>query len=202
MEIIVAIIVLSLFVINQKNKRQVSKIQLMDPSQIMFSAATLEANFPEFINNTTEPAFIMHEDDWRQKEFVSKDNEAKIDIELSKIKDIHDNFTHDGGTYKSYKKIAMRDSITKPVNINFDELLKQLSIDQKNLKNFAIRDGGTVKGGFTFEAYGCVFYGVQNDNIISVLGIDELSQSMPEVVAAFIKSNNLYFINWHTGSKN
>jgi hypothetical protein len=199
--IIFAFIALAFYLLNQKTKSQISKPQFMDPSQIMFNMATLEANFPEFSNEQVEPAFIMHEDDWRQIEFISRDNYEKINLELSKIKDIYNNFTHDGGTYKSYKKMAMRDSITNPVNINFDQLLNKFSVKKTDLKNFAILDGGLVEGGFTFEAYGCSFYGVQVKGTVNIFGAYELSKNIPDVIIDFLSSNNLYFVDWNNMSK-
>lgn len=91
----------------------------------------------------------------------------------------------------------MRDSIPTPVALDFTELLNTFSVKKSELKNLALRDGGCVKGGFTFESNGCVFYGVESGNLVNVFGIDEFSEVIPDVVVEFMKTNNLRFINWH-----
>jgi len=117
---------LGLFGCNSKSngkvpKSDTSEVEYMNPNDILFTIPTLNNSLPNF-KDKTDSCASFHEDEWRQIEFISKDQKSSIDKEIAKIKDIYDNFSHKSETYTAFKNVAVRDLINQPLSIEFSKL--------------------------------------------------------------------------------
>lgn len=185
-------------------KKRVQKISL---DKIINSITTLEGNMPELILKTdAEPACEMHEDDWRQIEFVSKSQKPAIDEEIAKIKDVYDNHCIRGNGYIGFKKISVRTLITKPLAIDFFKIKTYLA-------NKDIRTGGVsffgfsdqiinkAINGFSFLADGIIYYGeLGQDNKVKWLCVSWIIKKDVDPSAGklskLLAEENLYLVDW------
>jgi hypothetical protein len=102
-------------------------IHIIDPKELLMTIPTIENTFPEFENKTITNNLDLLEDDWRQIEFISKDQKGLIDQEIDSIKYIFEHEMHQGKDYSAFKNLHVRRLITNPIAISFDKLLVYLN---------------------------------------------------------------------------
>lgn len=178
-----------------------SKVVTMNPNDILFTTSTLNNALPDFKEKTDTCAFF-HEDEWRQVEFISKDQKSSIDKEFVKIQDIYDNYSHDGGTYMGFKKVAVRDLITQPLSVDFSKLKSYLTDKDIKIQGLGLENNeGQVKDGFFFAVNGVNYYGLLDNNtvktfcIYSADGDKELKEATNNL-SKFLATEKLYLVDW------
>jgi hypothetical protein len=169
------------------------------PNSILFSMPTINDALPEF-ESLTDTCLSMHEDDWRQLEFISKDQRPLIDMEMVRIKAIYENHMVDSSL--GFNNIAVRKMITAPVSIalrNFKNILISHGTKMQGLT--LDNNEGQVKDGIYFDSDGVGYYGIVKGDIVTTLGIDYV-KGEKELIAAskkmskFLAKENLYLIDW------
>jgi len=87
-------------------------ILLIDPSTVLFTLPTIDERWPPMEPAPDQPAGLsMHEDDWRQVEFISSDLGAQVETELDSIREVMANARKGSG----FTRIHVRDQITSPI---------------------------------------------------------------------------------------
>src|ERR1043166_4858670 len=79
-----------------------AKISMMNPKDILYSLPTICDAIPAITPGTDRQGknvFEIHEDDWRQTEFVSQVQKSAIDSQLAEIKRIYDEENIDNGDF-------------------------------------------------------------------------------------------------------
>jgi len=186
---------------NKTAKNDTAKVQTINPKDILFTTPTIDNALPQFKEKTDTCAFF-HEDEWRQIEFVSKNQKASIDIEIAKIKDIVDNQSLKGESYMGYKNIAVRELITEPLSIDFSLLKSYLTGKPIKMQGLGLDNNpGQVKGGFFFNINGVNYYGVSENNIVKTFCIYSADskqdlKASTESLAKFLATEKLYLIDW------
>ncbi len=184
-----------------KTTNQGKTTQTVDPDSILFTIPTLENALPQFKDKTDICAFF-HEDEWRQIEFISKDQKSSIDKEIENIKDIFDNHTHKSETYTAFKKVAVRDLIPQPLTIDFSKLKSYLTDKPIKMQGLGLENNaGQVKDGFYFSVNGVNYYGVLDNNNVRVFCIysadsDENLKSATDNLSKLLSKENLYLVDW------
>ena len=104
------------FVKTGKLRVELSPITLMPPGSILFSLATIADDIGGVLGDAlpSEKIFALHEDDWRQVEFLSQRFNREMQQELADIQNIYQNER----TGIGFKKVHIRKRIPKP----FDNL--------------------------------------------------------------------------------
>ena len=179
-----------------------SKAQAVDLSNALFTTPTIENALPDF-KEKTDSCFSFHEDDWRQVEFISKNQKALIDKEIEKIKNIVDNQSQKGEGYIGYKSVAVRTLIPMPLSVDFPKLKSFLTDEPILVQGLGLdNNSGQVSGGFFFNTKGVGYYGiVDNTNTVKTLGIYSVDseQEMKEAtiyLAKFMVAEDLYLVDW------
>ena len=188
---------------DNQSKIDSSKVEMINPNDILFTTPTLENALPDFENSSDTTNLHFHEDDWRQIEFVSKDQKKIIDKEIAKIKDIFDNFAHKGDTYTAFKKVAVRELITQPLTLDLTEIKSYLADKNLLVKGLSLDNNeGQVRNGFSFTANGVEYYGQFDNNknvkwfcIYSADNYKSLKSSIPSL-SRLLKDKSLYLIDW------
>src|SRR3954452_13058218 len=62
------------------------KVEMMDPKEILFSLPTLVDALPPIVAESVTDAYSLHEDDWRQREFVATSFRPEIASEFDMIR--------------------------------------------------------------------------------------------------------------------
>jgi hypothetical protein len=186
---------------NKTAQSDTAKVQTINPNDILFTTPTIENALPLFTEKTDTCAFF-HEDEWRQIEFVFKNQKTSIDKEIAKIKDVVDNQSHKGGRYVGYKNVAVRDLITEPLSIDFSKLKSYLTEKPIKMQGLGLDNNpGQVKGGFFFNVNGVNYYGVVDNDGVKTFCIysadseQELKASTDDL-AKLLATEKLYLVDW------
>ena len=180
-----------------------SKVQTMNPNDILFTTPTLNNSLPNFKEKTDSCAFF-HEDEWRQIEFITKDQKVPIEKEIAKIKDIYDNHSHKGDEYTAFKSVALRDLITQPLSLDFSKLKSYLTDKPIKMQGLGLENNsGQVNGGFFFAINGVNYYGVTVNNTVKTFCIYSASsnndlKSAANNIAKLLATENLYLVDWRS----
>jgi hypothetical protein len=186
---------------NKTSQTDTAKIQTINPNDILFTTPTLNNALPDF-KEKTDTCVFFHEDEWRQIEFVSKNQKASIDKEIIKIKDIYDNQSHKGENYVGYKNVAVRDLITEPLFIDFSKLKSYLTDKPIKIQGLGLDNNtGQVKGGFFFNINGVNYYGLVDNNTVKTFCIyssdsEQDLKSATVNLAKLLAAEKLYLIDW------
>lgn len=101
------------------------KVEKMNPNDIWFSLPTISNEFPELIEMTNQADFDIniHEDDYRQREFLNVSSLPVVEQEFVGIKDIWENQSKKSDDYTLFKTCFVRKSIGSPnLTIPFQKL--------------------------------------------------------------------------------
>lgn len=189
---------------NPQNKEEFSKtgklrivldkIQMIDPRELLFSLPTINDEIPATENVSIDNLFTIHEDDWRQSEFISKKYNSEIKQELSAIVEIYEK--HRAGI--GFDKIHIRKSIISPLidkNIKIDEFNRKLNITKRS-DGVGLRGGGKVKNSFAFQiAEGTTFYGQTENGLITVLCVRSDENSV-QLIKQIAEHYEIVFVDW------
>lgn len=162
------------------------KIIQVSPKDILFTLPTLCNEIPTLLNDSTKrgkDVLELHEDDWRQIEFVSVSHRDSIDFELAKIRSIYQEASIDNGHFLAFKTLHVRKRIPTPLRdgIPLSELTQFFtSVLQKQYEGVSFQqDERLVDGGFAFQALPVVLYGQHTEGLIKILGI-RVGEKAPE----------------------
>jgi hypothetical protein len=178
-------------------------VQTINPNDVLMTIPTIENTFPTFEDKTDTNNLKLVEDDWRQVEFISKDQKDLIDKELDSINYIFEHEMHQGKDYSAFKKLHVRRLITNPISISFDKLLEFLADNKKEVSGISITgNNGQVKNGFSLSSNGMNYYGLKDDrNNVSVFCLygaqsNEALQKSIDRVSKFLATEKLYLVDW------
>ncbi len=104
---------------------ETEKVELMNPNDIWFTTPTISNGFPLTVATTKQTDFDIniHEDDYRQNEFLNFSSESLIDKEFIGIRNILENHSKKNEDYTLFKTCHVREVIDAPnLKINFNEL--------------------------------------------------------------------------------
>lgn len=170
------------------------KVQMIDPRELLFSLPTISDEISETENISIENLFTIHEDDWRQWEFISKKYNSELKQELDSVIEIYEN--HRAGI--GFDKVHIRELIKKPLidkSIRIEEFSQTLNITKKS-DGFGLADRGKVKDSFAFQiAEGMTFYGQTANNLITVLCVQNNENSI-QTIEQIAKRYEIVFVDW------
>lgn len=170
------------------------KIEMVDPRELLFSLPTINDQIAETEQVSIDNLFTIHEDDWRQAEFISKKYHSEIKKELESVIEINEKHRVGNG----FDKIHIRQLITQPLddkNINLEELKGLLNI-ARNSNGFGLAKIGKVKNSFAFQSSdGATFYGQTKNGLISVLCVHNGEDSV-QTIKHIAEKYDIVFVDW------
>lgn len=152
-----------------------------NPKEMLFSLPSICDEIPATADGSTKigkSTFEIHEDDWRQNEFVVRKHDELIERELAQIRAIHETKRSGPG----FKKLHVRVEIKRPLDtavLSLDDLQTRLGLSTKRYDGISYRGmAGLLKDGFALQtASKIVLFGVQNQKRIEALCVDARSTS-------------------------
>ena len=92
---------------NKKTEQETEKVEMMNPNNIWFTTPTISNEFPQTTAKTKETEFdiFIHEDDYRQNEFLNVSSLPQIQEEFNGIKEIWTNHIKKSEEYTLFKKL-------------------------------------------------------------------------------------------------
>jgi hypothetical protein len=182
-----------------KLRLTLAKIMMMPVKDILYTLPTIYDAIPA--DSTTPRAgkqvFEMHEDNWRQIEFVASTNQPAIETELRAIANIYDNHRDSGG----FNQLHIRKTPQSPLTVNFSRQdLEKLFLGASAYEGTAYQGNlNLMSGTFAFRYGKLIFYGAETTGQVSVLGLTFLrdGQSLPlEPIIELMKTYRLFLVDW------
>ena len=173
--------------------RKIEKVNLND---LWYSLPTISNEFPETKDATEQTDFDIHihEDDYRQNEFLNLNSQNLVEKEFEEIKDIWENHSKKSDEITLFKKCHTRNIIGIPnLTIDFEELkslLKCNSIGQ------VIINGNALINGFALKTENSTFFGIHNIDTVKELCISQWNEKTKDEILEINKAFNLLFVNW------
>lgn len=181
----------------KKTEKQTENVVTINPNDIWFTTPTISNEFPQLTERTKETEFdiFIHEDDYRQNEFLNQSSLPRIEEEFIRIKDILTYHSKKSGEYTLFKNCHVRKTIGSPnLEINFKELksfLKCNSVGQ------VIINGNILTNGFAIQTDNTTYFGVLNNDRVIELNIAQWNDNTTNEILEINKAFNLVFVNWY-----
>jgi len=178
-------------------------VQTINPKDILMTIPTIENTFPDFENKTDTNNLSILEDDWRQIEFISKDQRALIDQEIDSITYIFEHEMHQGKDYSAFRNLYVRRRITKPISLTFEKIKSYLGDPKNKIAGLTVNlNNGQVKNGFSISSQGLYYYGVKDDednvSVLCFYGADTNNDFLKsfDKISRLLATENLYLVDW------
>jgi hypothetical protein len=150
----------------------------VDPAEILYSLPTITDRLPTPEgpdHRTAVGPHVLHEDDWRQVEFVDARLMDVVAAELGQVRDVRErSVRRDGaGRLVGFNAIHVRAEPADPLPARpaADRLLAVLGEGPQRPLGF-FGEPGTVPGSFALPLGPVVAYGVVDDDGVAVCGLD------------------------------
>jgi hypothetical protein len=174
---------------------------------VLFTLPTLCNVIPPMLAGSTKQGkhvFELHEDDWRQIEFISIAQRNTIEIEFAKIRNIYRESSINNGHFLAFKNVHVRQHIDAPLpkGISFDQLTDFFAPMLSRYDGIAYQGSdGLIEGGFAFSGTS-IFYGQHVEGMIKMLGV-KVEEHVPtedgdiaHALQRFMDTYHLYLVDW------
>lgn len=156
---------------SKKLQLYLRKIEKMDPAKILFSLPSICDQIPPLgIVPLSGNDYVLHEDDWRQLEFVSQQFAQETTEEIEAIRQIHEQHAAEYG----WRKIHVRSRLAIPISshLTIHEVAQGFGLSS-NLSGVSYsKANNRIESGYSFTAKdGQKFYGLEADGIVTVLAV-------------------------------
>ena len=174
-----------------------SPVQVVDPKDILFSLPTINDRMCALQPaKSLDGVLVIHEDDWRQVEFVSENLIGAVETEIQSIRKIYETRREGGG----FTGIHIRKLVETPIPIGTIPYpaLRNLFDASKDFKGFGISSCTAIADhGFAFEtAEGLRFYGVSDRDGGVVYLCLETADGLAEKCGELLRTFNLVCVDW------
>jgi hypothetical protein len=174
----------------------------IDPSLIRYSIPTISNELPGVSDSAPFNDFtlMLHEDDWRQIEFLPSILLPAIQEEMADVEAII--FPEDDPNFNSlngFDKINVRSRIGKyHLSIPLEAFCERAGITQRG--NIAFQGyTGFVKNGFALKGAHYTWYGITEKDLIMDLAIDFFDSKDDEIMQ-MLRHYDLLMVEWCKGS--
>ncbi len=155
------------------------RTETMDPSKILYSLPSICDFIPPVSDvPLTGLELVLHEDDWRQFEFVSSEVKQETSSEIAAVQRIHENKSTGSG----WRNIHVRKFPVSPIPnaIPLADVKQILGVETES-NGIAYRETSVqILSGFSFATTdGQVLYGLTERGMVSVLGLARVSLPHP-----------------------
>jgi hypothetical protein len=179
-----------------------SEIEHAAPKDILFSLPTISDDCGQATGGVLphEGLFQIHEDSWRQIEFVAQSFHEAIRKELSEIITIYN--TERLGV--AFKRIHVRNRIREPlsgISLRLEELVRLLP-QQKSYEAVSFQQApGTIPGSFAWQTvHGPVVWGITDDKgNVALLCLEHDSvhtQELSDALSRLSEEKGLILVDW------
>jgi hypothetical protein len=172
------------------------KIEFIDPSKLLYSLPTIENSiFDSCQTENYENTYKIHEDDWRQLEFISRNLLDDVNSEFTKIHDIYQNYRAGVGFSKVHIRQAVPNPLTK-TKLDLENILSDFN-PKHIYDGFSSSNRTLARNSFAFEIeFGVVIFGTKSDSgYVNTLCISKFNLENHEYDAFCIK-NDLILVDW------
>ncbi len=184
------------------------RIARVPARDILYTLPSICDEIPAILAGSTKQGknvLELHEDDWRQIEFISHSYRSAIDSQLAAIMRIYREASVDNGGFLAFRNIYARQQINAPLQeaITLDQLYAFFSSALYRYEGVSYQQvEGLIEGGFAFRVATVLLYGQQVEGIVKVLGVKVAedargeSKDITHSLQKFMATYNLYLVDW------
>lgn len=177
---------------------KMSKLQYMNPNDILFTMPTISNELPQTITSPQDKndyEYSLVEDDWRQNEFLNRSSIPQIEIEFKIIQEIKLNGKDVDSKFTAFENCHPRDTIGEPhLKIDLHEFKELLEIEAFGNLKF---EKEYIKNGFALKTKATTFYGIVVQGRITHLCVNELSDKTSDEIQIIANYYNLLYVSWY-----
>ena len=174
---------------------RVLPVTMMNPADVLFSLATIGDELPATTGPAADEALALHEDDWRQMEFVAAGLSEAVEREFAAIRAVYES----RGDAPGFKTLHVRKEVPRPLGEGIPAAGLAAWLGAEAESEVAIRFGNVrarVAGGFAFRLRtGGWAYGVRECDRVVVLGLAEVDDGAAEALAGVLGDGYL-LVGW------
>jgi len=182
-----------------------AKVTQVDPRSILFSLPTICDTLPPLVP-TAAPQGVptLHEDDWRQVEFVGANDRPAVASEIQALQ----RFKTDNRASIGWKACFVRRERPNGIadsHLSFAELLRAVKSPASPLAVSSVEGVHPVEGGFAISLDSESFlYGFHHDDLVLVLGLQPdghpISDNTVSTLRAISARFQLILVDWPSTS--
>mgnify|MGYP001203512719 CR=1 FL=1 len=185
-------------------------VEWIDPSRMLYSLCTICDRLPGGVQRRFwQRPLAIHEDDWRQFEFVSAAFRAVVEAELEAIQVVRRGVHRDAsGNPVGFRECHVRHEIESPLahsTVSMTEVQAAFRVKRK-YRGLSIPPYlPLVRDGFAYETdSGLLVYGCASGGFVSELCLGPWSDSRPDAkvcdqIASLLQSRRLLLVHWPAG---
>jgi hypothetical protein len=181
----------------KKTEQEFEKVETMNPNDMWFTTSTISNEIPQTAPKTKETDFdiVIHDDDYRQNEFLNISSLPQIQVEFNAIQEIWANHSKKSEEYTLFKNCHIRKAIGLPnLTMNLNELKALLRC---NSVGQVIINGEVLINGFALETENTTYFGTLNGDKVIDFCIAEWNDNTRNEILEVNKAFSLLFVNWH-----
>lgn len=178
----------------------------MDPNEILFTTPTLNDAIPATLQGSKVPAdcIHLHEDDWRQFEFIPHSLKSRVDEEMSDISAIWDDHSvplGDSGT--AFHEVHVRKRIPNALDISMPLAEFETFVGQETKPMTFFGYGEVLRDVHAVAIDNLVIYAHIHNDTVTALGFDAVDQfTLPPEFAKrlseFVRTHHLMLVHWRS----
>lgn len=179
-----------------------SEIQMMPPGDLLYSLPTISNDCGQAMGDVIphEGLFQIHEDDWRQIEFVGQGYKRAIQEELADIQSIYEK-EHVG---VGFKRVHVRKRIPAPLSgtvITVDELRTYFPVKKSFEAVSFLRSPGFIPQSFVWITdFGSILWGVTDpDGTVLTLCLKpttDKTKPLADALSKFTRDKKVVLVDW------
>jgi hypothetical protein len=184
------------------------KVVKIPTNNILFTVPTLCNEIATVRAGSTKQGknvLELHEDDWRQIEFLSTSYLSVISAELTQVMHIYRDASVNTGRFVAFKHVHLRQQFNAPLQEEI--LLDQLehffpSVSYRYEGVSYQQSEGLIEGGFAFKIATTLCYGQQVEGVMKVLGlkvgeeVPEANKGLADALREFMATYHLCLVDW------
>ncbi|MBE0535233.1 MAG: hypothetical protein IH624_06140 [Phycisphaerae bacterium] len=176
----------------------------MDPSDILFTTPTLNDALPSTSNvPASEDCYAMHEDDWRQFEFVSSRFSTQVAAETVAIDRIWREQSVPVGEYQAFRECHIRKAIPQPLNIPFSSSELETLFGTETRGITIVGYGSELADVYAVHLDGVIVYAQIAQGKLTALGLEPTGPFVLQGDAAarmeqFLSKHDVMLVHWRS----
>ncbi|GAO45353.1 hypothetical protein [Flavihumibacter petaseus] len=172
------------------------KTEKIDLSEVWFTTPTISNEFPRLEPKTRDTAYDLgiHEDDYRQREFLSPGSTPKIEEEFVGIREVWSEYSKKSGDITVFKNCHVRKTIGPPNLVIDFKQLKSL-LECKSVGQVIINER-TLSNGFVIRTDNTTYFGTLDGETVIELCMANWNEESTNEILEINQAFNLVFVNW------
>ncbi|MCB0698336.1 MAG: hypothetical protein H6551_02150 [Chitinophagales bacterium] len=185
------------FINTRKLILKLKRVEQINTDELLFTIPAVSNDYPP-LSSMSEYAgepLVIHEDEWRQKEFLKPSSVDNVNKEFEQINNIIENSSvvSESG-FVAFRECHARNIIEDPeLEIEFSKLMNFMHVAEMQPLQV---NGEFVTEGFSFKTTGTGYYGTVKNGIVTRLSISNMNTDSYQEVRKIIEEFGVIYVDW------